>query len=155
MHYVQRSVQTQRQVPMALNRTPPSKVARHFAMTLLVSITALGCGGKQPATVNNPATTANSKPPTNQWFKHNKDSDTHVIFVHGIFSSSDTCWRNESNGAYWPSLVASDDALGHPSVFLADYPTTLETVNYDIKDAITTLHDDLVAPRSDQLPRPL
>ena len=35
---------------------------------------------------------------------------TSVVFVHGILSSGEKCWRH-ANGAYWPELLNHEPDL--------------------------------------------
>jgi pimeloyl-ACP methyl ester carboxylesterase len=63
---------------------------------------------------------------------------TAVVFVHGLFSSGAKCWTN-SNGAYWPSLLAQDASLGGTGVYVYSYQTDLHSGSYKISD----IADDL------------
>jgi hypothetical protein len=72
------------------------------------------------------------------------DSDTAIIFVHGLHSSSATAWLS-ANGEYWPHLVIKDPALkeaergGTPSVFLAGFYTKSDSTTYDMWEATQEL----------------
>lgn len=70
----------------------------------------------------------------NSWVSKN-NSETIFVFIHGILSSSDTCWWNDAAGTYWPQLVASDPELHHPSVFVSGYPADIAAGRFDIDDA--------------------
>jgi tetratricopeptide (TPR) repeat protein len=80
----------------------------------------------------------------NSWVAQN-DSSTLFAFVHGVLSSSETCWRNAENGAYWPELVARDPALNSPAVFVSGYPSTLGSGPIDVIDAAEVVMRDLRA----------
>ncbi|MFW5640274.1 MAG: hypothetical protein ACOC0H_03815 [Thermodesulfobacteriota bacterium] len=41
------------------------------------------------------------------WIQKPK-GETTVVFVHGILSSGEACWRNR-NGAYWPELLKNEN----------------------------------------------
>lgn len=49
-------------------------------------------------------------------------ADTVVVFVHGIFSSSRTCWLFEDGATgrkvFWPDLVRADRQLGRTAIYL-------------------------------------
>ena len=70
----------------------------------------------------------------NTWYRFN-DSDTAVVFIHGVLSNSRTCWLNESDASgercYWPELLAADDRFGKPAIYLGNQrvgrtqPTTI------------------------------
>ena len=87
---------------------------------------------------------ATSLPPVgthNLWYCFT-DSDTAVVFVHGFTSDSRQAWYAEVPGsdqptAYWPRIVRSDPdldkrpaPLNEPSIFLAGYPTALDSTTY-------------------------
>jgi len=79
---------------------------------------------------------------SNLWFKHT-NSDTVFVFVHGLNSDS-RCWLYEENSQpkqYWPYLVAVDERLGQPSVFLGGYSFG---PHYTIFDAVVELDHNLV-----------
>lgn len=68
----------------------------------------------------------------NGWLEHNS-SNTVVIFVHGLFSNSTTCWTSK-NGTFWPKLILQDGRLGKPSVFLSHYYTAPSSADYGIRN---------------------
>lgn len=92
------------------------------------------------------------------WYEYN-DSDTVVVFVHGIFSNSRTCWThkpktsirkslagaNNSEGkVYWPRLVLEDSKFGRPSIFLSGFYTELiNSGDYKIRDAAEEIYKNL------------
>ena len=45
-----------------------------------------------------------------KWVRQPKAGAGVVIFVHGILSSGEACWKH-SNGTYWPTLLTEDQAL--------------------------------------------
>ncbi|HZN25967.1 MAG TPA: alpha/beta hydrolase, partial [Burkholderiales bacterium] len=70
----------------------------------------------------------------NTWV-HPSQSKTVFVFVHGILSNSDGCWRNKKTGAYWPSLVAEDRNFEGASVFVSGYTASVGAGIYDARDA--------------------
>lgn len=73
-----------------------------------------------------------------QWIEFNY-SPTVFVFVHGILSKSETCWRNLDNRAFWPELVLQDPEFRRPSIFLAGYPADMASGNYTVYDAAEEL----------------
>lgn len=62
------------------------------------------------------------------------DSDTVIVFIHGLLSNSKMCWTNEKCKTFWPELVKIDARLGNPSIFLAEFHTNLSSGDYKIAD---------------------
>ncbi|MEX0829560.1 MAG: tetratricopeptide repeat protein [Nitrospirales bacterium] len=90
----------------------------------------------------------------NFWYISN-ESDTVFIFVHGIFSTSQTAWLHDSKkGPYWPDLVSQDHRLQSPAVYMAGYSTSLTSGDFTIKDAARAILDALqrVDPQGRQPP---
>ncbi|MFO1022799.1 MAG: hypothetical protein U0903_19205 [Planctomycetales bacterium] len=89
----------------------------------------------------------------NVWYAQNKDSRTVFIFIHGVFSSSRSCWLYESPDkdpmkcAYWPQLLVEDAALHRPSIYLAGFYTKLNSGRYDMAQAAQELIESLKADR--------
>jgi hypothetical protein len=70
----------------------------------------------------------------NTWYLFN-NSDSVLIFVHGIFSSSANCWRYRDNAdkeVYWPNLVIEDPRIRPMSIFLGGFYTGPDSRAYDI-----------------------
>ncbi|ANL38334.1 esterase/lipase family protein [Rhizobium phaseoli] len=63
-----------------------------------------------------------------------------VVFVHGIISSSETCWRND-NGVYWPDLVAGEPSLTGTGVYLFSYETSIFSGSYNLSDVVDSLKE--------------
>lgn len=82
--------------------------------------------------------------PNNTWVSRNPDADTVVVFVHGIFSASQTCWFHAGTSpvedAYWPRLLTSDQSLAPLSVFCGGYYTASLSGKYDLNDCADELH---------------
>jgi pimeloyl-ACP methyl ester carboxylesterase len=93
----------------------------------------------------------------NFWYVSNS-SDTAVVFVHGVFSSSRSCWLFEdvarAQKVFWPDLVRGDARLGNPSIFLAGYHTNLESGDYSLTECATELRDALRLRDVDQARAP-
>ena len=50
--------------------------------------------------------------------------DTSVVFVHGVLSSGDACWRH-ANGTYWPALLIQEKELESVGVYVFTYRTDI------------------------------
>jgi hypothetical protein len=57
-----------------------------------------------------------------------------VVFVHGIFSDSRTCWLNTdgTESVFWPDLLLKDKRSGTPDIFLGGFFTRTDATNYDL-----------------------
>ena len=58
-----------------------------------------------------------SAPRMNAEWVRKTSHDTTVVFVHGILSSGDTCWR-DADGSYWPSLLTEEEMLEAVGVYV-------------------------------------
>lgn len=74
----------------------------------------------------------------NTWYHYDDKADTAVIFVHGFFSSSSSCWISKS-GTFWPSLLLEDVRLPRVSIFLGGYYTSIDSGDYSIRDCSNEL----------------
>jgi hypothetical protein len=85
----------------------------------------------------------------NLWYELNASSSA-IVFVHGILSDSRSCWLSESGGraTYWPQLVADDERLQHPSIYLGGFYTAIDAGKYDIADCAKELFGGLQTPDS-------
>ena len=73
----------------------------------------------------------------NVWYESN-DSQTAIVFVHGIFSDSRNAWSyihatDSSKSQYWPDLVLEDTTFERPSIFLGGFHTAIDSGRYDAK----------------------
>jgi hypothetical protein len=76
----------------------------------------------------------------NTWIRQSS-SRTVLIFVHGILSNSDACWRNTKTTTYWPQLVTQDPMFENPAVFVSGYAAGPGAGLYDVRAAA----DDILA----------
>jgi len=95
------------------------------------------------------------------WYVLN-DADTVLIFIHGIFSDSASCWRYQdprdaARTTYWPDLLAADRRLQTPSIFLGGYTTaisagdlSLSKVAREVLDALQRTTETLEPPPLDK-----
>ena len=82
----------------------------------------------------------------NFWYLCN-DSDTVVVFIHGLFSDSRGCWLNEdkkdNQKTFWPDLVREDPRLDSPSIYMAGFYTALDAGNFSITQCAREVLDAL------------
>jgi pimeloyl-ACP methyl ester carboxylesterase len=76
-------------------------------------------------------------------WKHKSENSTVVIFIHGLFSSTESCWTHE-NGTKWPELVANDPRLRGIGVYEFEYKTDFDAGNYSISDIANELHQEIL-----------
>ena len=61
--------------------------------------------------------------------------DCAVIFIHGILSDGESCWRHP-NGTYWPDLLAESDAAERLSIFVYTYQSDVFSGDYNLDDVV-------------------
>ncbi|MBB2199744.1 alpha/beta fold hydrolase [Gluconacetobacter sp. 1c LMG 22058] len=76
------------------------------------------------------------------WVKHGSSTAPVVVFVHGILSSGESCWRHAS-GAYWPEIVAKDTEMSDLGVYVFTYRTGFFSGSYSLADAVDALKEHL------------
>ncbi len=75
--------------------------------------------------------------PQGVWLRRSGDG-TAIIFVHGLLSDGDGCWRSDDL-VYWPDLVAHEDSLATSGVYVFSYRTAAFSGGYSIGDAVEAL----------------
>jgi hypothetical protein len=70
-------------------------------------------------------------------------SDTVAIFVHGILSNAESCWKH-SNGAYWPDLLAQELDINEIGIYTFTYRADIFSGSYSLSDAVDSLKENLV-----------
>lgn len=72
------------------------------------------------------------------------ESDTVIVFVHGIFSNSRDAWlASDSPCTYWPVMVSKDAAFAKAGIFVAGYYADSDAGNFDVRQAAIALRDVL------------
>ncbi len=66
--------------------------------------------------------------------------DTTVVFVHGILSTGEECWKN-ANGAYWPDLLKKQQGFENTGIYVFTYSTGFFSGNFSIGDAVDSLRE--------------
>src|ERR1700744_3654970 len=73
------------------------------------------------------------------WVRKSSGSSA-VIFVHGLLSSPETCWRNET-GAYWPELLAAEPSFRSVGIYTYAYSTSIFSGSYRLSDVVDDLKE--------------
>ena len=76
------------------------------------------------------------------WVKRGSPTAPVVVFIHGVLSSGESCWRHES-GAYWPDIIAADPEMSDLSVYVFTYRTGFFSGSYRLSDAVDALKEHL------------
>lgn len=76
------------------------------------------------------------------WVRKPHNQDAVVLFVHGIISGGIGCWT-ASNGAYWPKMLAEEEALSSIGIFVFSYRTAFTSSTYDVGDIVDSLREEM------------
>jgi hypothetical protein len=86
-----------------------------------------------------------------QWIRKPKTA-TCVIFVHGILSGGEKCWRHDPQTS-WPQLLADDDKLKDIGVGVFSYRTDVNSRTYSVGDVVDSLREALDLSEVEQVNR--
>lgn len=75
------------------------------------------------------------------WIRRPKGG-TPVVFVHGILSSGEACWRHE-NGTYWPELLKNEAELEALGIYVFTYQTGIFSGSYRLGDVVDALKEHM------------
>lgn len=76
-----------------------------------------------------------------EWVRESKNGMT-VVFVHGILSSAETCWKHE-NGIYWFKLLEQNAELQETGIYTFSYNTGIFSGSYSLNDVVDALKEHL------------
>ena len=76
-----------------------------------------------------------------EWLRRPQQS-TSVVFVHGILSSGETCWRHD-NGSYWPELLKNEPELAPLGIYVFTYQTGVFSGSYRLGDIVDALKEHM------------
>lgn len=77
------------------------------------------------------------------WIKKPADgATTSVVFVHGVLSSGEACWRH-ANGTFWPELLAREEAAAYAGVYVFTYKTGFFSGTYSLGDVVDALKEHM------------
>jgi pimeloyl-ACP methyl ester carboxylesterase len=65
-----------------------------------------------------------------------------VVFVHGILSSNEACWRHE-NGSHWPTLLAEHPPLADVGIYAFTYQSAVFSGSYSLGNVVDSLKESL------------
>jgi pimeloyl-ACP methyl ester carboxylesterase len=71
------------------------------------------------------------------------ETDSLVVFVHGVFGDALATWTSPRTGAYWPDLVAKDTSLNRFAVAVAQYHTPMFSEASTIEGIAESISQDL------------
>lgn len=68
--------------------------------------------------------------------------ETSVVFIHGVLSDGENCWRHE-NGTYWPGLLADESGLSQIGIYSFTYKTGFFSGTYRLGDVVDALKEHM------------
>jgi tetratricopeptide (TPR) repeat protein len=77
-----------------------------------------------------------------KWIRRPQGAAASAVFVHGILSSGETCWRND-NGSYWPGLLKKQPELGSLGIYVFTYETGIFSGSYRLSDIVDDLKENM------------
>ena len=79
------------------------------------------------------------------WFRKPKAdvASTTIIFVHGVLSNSDDCWRHPE-GEYWPKLISEHPNFKDSGIYLFNYKTGIFSGSFNLDDVVDSLKEQIV-----------
>ena len=83
-------------------------------------------------------------PGVNNFWYLNRETQSVIVFVHGILSDSRGCWsyvnkRDPSKNMYWPALIESDLRLADASIYMGGHYTAVDAGPYEIRNCADEL----------------
>ena len=76
-----------------------------------------------------------------KWIRR-PQGETSAVFVHGILSSGETCWRND-NGTYWPELLNNEPELTPRGIYVFTYQTGIFSGSYRLGNIASALKEHM------------
>jgi hypothetical protein len=77
-----------------------------------------------------------------EWIRRPQGAAASAVFVHGILSSGEICWRHD-NGTYWPELLKSEPDLESLGIYVFTYETGIFSGSYRISDIVDALKEHM------------
>lgn len=76
-----------------------------------------------------------------EWLRR-PTAGTSVVFVHGILSSGEVCWRH-ANGSNWPELLKQEPELESLGIYLFSYQTGIFSGSYSLGNVVDALKEHM------------
>jgi hypothetical protein len=76
-----------------------------------------------------------------KWIREPSEGVT-VVFVHGILSSAEDCWKHK-NGNYWPDLLKDEPDFQNIGIYVYSYQTGFFSGTYSLNDVVTDFKERL------------
>ena len=77
-----------------------------------------------------------------EWIRRPQGAAALAVFVHGILSSGEKCWRHD-NGIYWPELLKDEPELGSLGIYVFTYQTGTFSGSYRLGDIVDALKEHM------------
>jgi hypothetical protein len=77
-----------------------------------------------------------------EWIRRPQGTAASAVFVHGILSSGETCWRHD-NGSYWPELLKDEPELDSLGLYVFTYETGIFSGSYRLGDIVDALKEHM------------
>jgi hypothetical protein len=77
-----------------------------------------------------------------EWIRRPQDAAASAVFVHGILSSGETCWRN-ANGSYWPELLKNEPEVGSLGIYVFTHQTGIFSGSYRLGNIASALKEHM------------
>jgi anti-sigma regulatory factor (Ser/Thr protein kinase)/pimeloyl-ACP methyl ester carboxylesterase len=78
-----------------------------------------------------------------EWHRKS-DGRLAVVFVHGVLSDGDACWRNDKHNTYWPDLLANEPQVEQAGIYIFSYKTGVFSGTYRLSDVVDDLKERML-----------
>jgi pimeloyl-ACP methyl ester carboxylesterase len=103
-------------------------VKQSVCALLMLAVVVSGCGnnrtGSPPEEKGGPPLASQKENLNPSRYERNEGKPRVIVFVHGVFGSSDDTWTCASNGRTWPQLLKDDARFSNSDIYLVNYSTT-------------------------------
>jgi pimeloyl-ACP methyl ester carboxylesterase len=78
-----------------------------------------------------------------KWIRKGSEGGVSAVFVHGILSNGEDCWRHP-NSAYWPKLLKNEPDFQSLGIYVYTYHTGFASGYYSLSDIVDDLKERLI-----------
>ena len=71
-------------------------------------------------------------------------SNCTVVFVHGILSNSEDCWKNKTTNANWLDLLKDEQEFKAVGIYAYSYQTSFFSGTYSLNDVVDDIRERLL-----------